>query len=144
MSLGVALVAGRNRVPRPAAGTTALVTAALFQAILVPQPVDRCGKPRAPISQRRFTVNSKLAADKAERRRIDRWLGGGQLGPPHLAAAGRSIRDAVLELPETQMAGTVAGYWSIGAEPDTHGLLFALLSAGTLRAAAGAAAGWGS
>src|ERR1700691_811396 len=28
ISLGVALVAGRNRVPRPAAGTTALVTAA--------------------------------------------------------------------------------------------------------------------
>ena len=35
ISLGVALVAGRNRVPRPAAGTTALVTAAL-SGILVP------------------------------------------------------------------------------------------------------------
>jgi hypothetical protein len=33
--LGVALVAGRNRVPRPAAGTTALVTEAL-SGILVP------------------------------------------------------------------------------------------------------------
>ena len=35
ISLGVALVAGRKRVPRPAAGTTALVTAAL-SGILVP------------------------------------------------------------------------------------------------------------
>jgi 5-formyltetrahydrofolate cyclo-ligase len=75
-------------------------------------------------------VNSKLAADKAELRR--RLLAGRrQLGPAELAAAGRSIRDAVLDLPETQMAGTVAGYWSIGAEPDTHGLLFALWKRGT-------------
>jgi 5-formyltetrahydrofolate cyclo-ligase len=75
-------------------------------------------------------VNSKLAADKAELRR--RLLAERrQLGPAELAAAGRSIRDAVLDLPETQMAGTVAGYWSIGAEPDTHGLLFALWKRGT-------------
>src|ERR1700677_3820849 len=32
ISLGVAFVAGRNRVPRPAAGTTALVTAAVVAA----------------------------------------------------------------------------------------------------------------
>ena len=77
-----------------------------------------------------FTLNPKLAADKAELRR--RLLAGRrQFGPAELAAAGRSIRDAVLDLPETQMAGTVAGYWSIGAEPDTHGLLFALWKRGT-------------
>jgi 5-formyltetrahydrofolate cyclo-ligase len=75
-------------------------------------------------------VNPKLAADKAELRR--RLLGfRRQLEPAELAAAGRSIRDAVLDLPEAQMAGTVAGYWSIGAEPDTHGLLFALWKRGT-------------
>jgi 5-formyltetrahydrofolate cyclo-ligase len=75
-------------------------------------------------------VNPKLAADKAElRRRLLAFRR--QLEPAELAAAGRSIRDAVLDLPETQMAGTVAGYWSIGAEPDTHGLLFALWKRGT-------------
>jgi 5-formyltetrahydrofolate cyclo-ligase len=75
-------------------------------------------------------VNSRLADDKAELRR--RLLAGRRaLGQAELAAAGRSIRDAVLDLPETQMAGTVAAYWSIGAEPDTHGLLFALWKRGT-------------
>ena len=33
ISLGVALVAGRNRVPRPAAGITALVTALLLTSL---------------------------------------------------------------------------------------------------------------
>ena len=47
------------------------------------------------------------------------------------AAAGRWVRDAVLGLPETQMAGTVAGYVSVGAEPETRGLLFALWKRGT-------------
>jgi 5-formyltetrahydrofolate cyclo-ligase len=75
-------------------------------------------------------VNSRLADDKAElRRRLLAWRRA--LGQAELAAAGRSIRDAVLDLPETQMAGAVAAYWSIGAEPDTHGLLFALWKRGT-------------
>ncbi len=75
-------------------------------------------------------MNFQLADDKAELRR--RLLAARRaVGPAELAAAGRSIRDAVLELPETQMAGTVAAYWSIGAEPDTHGLLFALWKRGT-------------
>jgi 5-formyltetrahydrofolate cyclo-ligase len=47
------------------------------------------------------------------------------------AAAGRDLRDAVLELPELQMAGTIAAYVSIGTEPDTRGLLFALWKRGS-------------
>jgi 5-formyltetrahydrofolate cyclo-ligase len=47
------------------------------------------------------------------------------------AAAGREIRDALLELPELQMAGTVAAYASVGTEPDTHGLVFALWKRGS-------------
>ena len=47
------------------------------------------------------------------------------------AVAGRQVRDAVLALPEMQMAGTVAGYVSVGAEPETRGLLFALWKRGT-------------
>jgi 5-formyltetrahydrofolate cyclo-ligase len=79
-------------------------------------------------------VNSQwagdLADDKATLRR--RLLAARRaLDPAELAAAGRGIRDAVLDLPETQMAGTVAAYYSIGAEPDTHGLLFALWKRGS-------------
>src|SRR4051794_36735753 len=39
ISLGVALVAGRKRVPSPAAGMTALVTGALMSATLMLSPV---------------------------------------------------------------------------------------------------------
>jgi len=46
-------------------------------------------------------------------------------------AAGRAIRDALLERPEVQMAGTIAAYYSVGAEPDTRGLLFALWKRGS-------------
>src|SRR5262245_40983126 len=45
--------------------------------------------------------------------------------------AGRLLRDAVLSLPETQMAGTVAAYISVGTEPDTRGLVYALWKRGT-------------
>jgi 5-formyltetrahydrofolate cyclo-ligase len=46
-------------------------------------------------------------------------------------AAGRLLRDAVLDLPEAQMAGAVAAYLSVGTEPDTRGLVFALWKRGT-------------
>ncbi|MGO8960884.1 MAG: 5-formyltetrahydrofolate cyclo-ligase [Streptosporangiaceae bacterium] len=51
--------------------------------------------------------------------------------PGQRAVAGRALRDAVLELPEIQMAGTVAAYISAGTEPDTRGLVFALWKRGT-------------
>ncbi|MEU8797282.1 5-formyltetrahydrofolate cyclo-ligase [Spirillospora sp. NPDC048819] len=51
--------------------------------------------------------------------------------PEARTAAGRSIRDALLPVPEVEMAGTVAAYVSIGTEPDTRGLLFALWKRGT-------------
>jgi 5-formyltetrahydrofolate cyclo-ligase len=47
------------------------------------------------------------------------------------AAAGSALRDAVLGLPEAQMAGTAAVYYSIGSEPGTHGLVYALWKRGT-------------
>jgi 5-formyltetrahydrofolate cyclo-ligase len=47
------------------------------------------------------------------------------------ADAGRVLRDAVLAAPETQMAGVVAAYISVGTEPDTRGLVFALWKRGT-------------
>ncbi|MFC5181819.1 5-formyltetrahydrofolate cyclo-ligase [Actinomadura harenae] len=47
------------------------------------------------------------------------------------SAAGRSIRDTLLGVPQLEMAGTVAAYVSLGTEPETHGLLFALWKRGT-------------
>jgi 5-formyltetrahydrofolate cyclo-ligase len=42
------------------------------------------------------------------------------------AEAARAIRDALLSRPELQMAGTIAVYYSVGAEPDTRGLVYAV------------------
>ena len=47
------------------------------------------------------------------------------------ATAGRLIRDHVLGMPEVAAAGTVAAYYSVGSEPDTHGLVFALWKRGS-------------
>jgi 5-formyltetrahydrofolate cyclo-ligase len=47
------------------------------------------------------------------------------------SAAGTLIRDAVLAEPQVQMAGTIAAYYSIGTEPGTHGLVFALWKRGS-------------
>jgi 5-formyltetrahydrofolate cyclo-ligase len=44
---------------------------------------------------------------------------------------GRSLRDALLELPEMGMAGTVAAYYSVDAEPETRKLVYALWKRGT-------------
>ena len=71
-----------------------------------------------------------LAAEKAALRRrlmADR----ARLGPDQRAAAGRALRDAILELPQVQMAGTVAAYYSLASEPGTHGLVYALWKRGS-------------
>ena len=54
-----------------------------------------------------------------------------RLTPEQRAAAGRALRDAILELPQAQMAGTIAAYYSIASEPDTHGLVYALWKRGS-------------
>jgi 5-formyltetrahydrofolate cyclo-ligase len=61
----------------------------------------------------------RLLGARAERPEADR------------AAAGRLIRDHVLSRPEAEMAGTVAAYFSVGAEPGTRGLVYALWKRGT-------------
>jgi 5-formyltetrahydrofolate cyclo-ligase len=53
------------------------------------------------------------------------------LSPDDRREAARRIRDALLMMPELQMAGTVAAYYSVGAEPDTRGLVYALWKRGT-------------
>ncbi|TVZ04029.1 5-formyltetrahydrofolate cyclo-ligase [Trebonia kvetii] len=45
--------------------------------------------------------------------------------------ASRLIRDHVLEMPEVAAAGTIAAYYSVGTEPGTHSLVFALWKRGS-------------
>jgi 5-formyltetrahydrofolate cyclo-ligase len=71
-----------------------------------------------------------LAAGKAALRR--RLLAArARLTEPQRAEAGSALRDAVLALPQAQMAGTVAVYYSVGAEPGTHSLVYALWKRGS-------------
>lgn len=47
------------------------------------------------------------------------------------AEAARLIRDHVLEMPEVGAAGSIAAYYSVGTEPGTHSLVFALWKRGS-------------
>jgi 5-formyltetrahydrofolate cyclo-ligase len=69
------------------------------------------------------------AAKTALRRRILAARAG--LSEELRTAASRDLRDAVLGLPQAQMAGTVAAYYSLGSEPGTHGLVYALWKRGS-------------
>jgi len=71
-----------------------------------------------------------LREAKAALRRTIRAARAGLTGEQR-TEAGRLLRDAVLSLPEAQMAGTVAAYYSIGTEPSTRGLVYALWKRGT-------------
>jgi 5-formyltetrahydrofolate cyclo-ligase len=90
-----------------------------------PDPDQALGLDRSPQAD----PDTAIATDKqklrsfvvAERRRIS---------AADRATAGRRLRDAVLDEPQTQMAGTVAAYVSVGTEPDTRGLIFALWKRG--------------
>ena len=54
-----------------------------------------------------------------------------RLSAEQRTGAGRAIRDVLLSRPEVQMAGTIAAYYSVGAEPDTRGLVYALWKRGS-------------
>ena len=75
---------------------------------------DRADAELSALRTAKAALRKRLAAARAAQ-------SGGQR-----SEAGRLLRDAVLSLPETQMAGTVAAYLSIGTEPDTRGLVYAL------------------
>jgi 5-formyltetrahydrofolate cyclo-ligase len=95
----------------------------------MPRP-DRSNMADPDEVDRRAAVDVDLAAAKASlrARHLARRR---EMRPEDRTAAGRQLRDDVLELPEMQMAGTVAAYVSVGTEPDTRGLLFALWKRGT-------------
>ena len=74
---------------------------------------------QAGLRSRKVALRRRLAEQRQKTNDIER------------SASGRSLRDAVLSLPEIQMAGTVAAYVSVGTEPPTSGLIYALWKRGT-------------
>jgi 5-formyltetrahydrofolate cyclo-ligase len=68
--------------------------------------------------------------DKTELR-AQRLAARSRMSADERTAAGRALRDLVLQMPQVEMAGTIAAYYSIGSEPDTHGLVYALWKRGT-------------
>jgi 5-formyltetrahydrofolate cyclo-ligase len=103
------------------------------------QPPGPAGQPREPASQpagfpgqppELGGLPPDLPGQKAAlRRRILAARAG--LTEDQRAEAGRLLRDAVLSLPEAQMAGTVAAYYSVAAEPPTRSLVYALWKRGS-------------
>jgi len=77
------------------------------------------GQEEAGLRGRKAAMRRRLSAARASRPDVQR------------ATDGRLLRDALLDLPETQMAGTVAAYISVGTEPETRGLVYALWKRGT-------------
>jgi 5-formyltetrahydrofolate cyclo-ligase len=72
-----------------------------------------------PVHQEKAVLRARLLAARST------------LSAEQRTGAGASIRDALLSRPEIQMAGTIAVYYSVGAEPDTRGLVYALWKRGT-------------
>jgi 5-formyltetrahydrofolate cyclo-ligase len=71
------------------------------------------------VDENKASLRSRLTAARAS------------LTQQHRDAAGRALRDTVLELPEVTTAGTVAAYYSVGDEPWSRGLVYALWKRGT-------------
>jgi 5-formyltetrahydrofolate cyclo-ligase len=98
--------------------------------MLPAEPRGAAGSARADAGSRYRGGVASVTQDKAAlRSRLLAARAG--LSADQRTAAGRLIRDAVLSLAEVQMAGTVAAYYSVGAEPDTRGLVYALWKRGT-------------
>ena len=80
---------------------------------------DAGNMPEPDLKERKSKLRKEILAARVRQSVADR------------RAAGRALRDAVLGLPETGMAGTVAAYISVKTEPETGGLVFALWKRGS-------------
>src|SRR6266567_5100058 len=80
---------------------------------------DARSMPERRLAERKSVLRKDLLAARARLSVSDR------------RAAGQVLRDTVLGLPETQMAGTIAAYLSVGTEPETSSLVFALWKRGS-------------
>jgi 5-formyltetrahydrofolate cyclo-ligase len=138
-------VAGTNRVPRPAAGMTALVMdlySAMLRTLTSGRGVcvrgsgsddhaARSGRDPAASARAQVAAGGVELSAAKESMRAGILSARRAMDAAERAASGRAIRDALLGSPEVQMAGTVAAYLSVGTEPDTRGLVFALWKRGT-------------
>jgi 5-formyltetrahydrofolate cyclo-ligase len=86
-------------------------------------------QPGQPGSQAEADAGELSQAKAALRARV--LAGRRAITAAQRAAAGRLLRDALLGMPELQMAGTIAAYVSVASEPETRGLLFALWKRGS-------------
>jgi 5-formyltetrahydrofolate cyclo-ligase len=102
--------AGSDHVSAAVAGVaaSAAVAAAAAQAGMAQR-----------LAQRKAALRKELKARRAA------------LSATERSAAGRALLTAILDLPETGMAGTVAAYLGIGTEPQTEALVFALWKRGS-------------
>ena len=82
-------------------------------------PRSRYGGEVSGIQQQKSALRARLLAARSAQSAEER------------AEAGRRIRDALLALAEVQMAGTIAAYYSVGSEPDTRRLVYALWKRGS-------------
>src|SRR6185437_15939894 len=74
-----------------------------------------------------------MPSSQAGKAALRRQLNSARAAMPDSARheAGRLIRDHILDMPEVAAAGTVAAYYSVGTEPDTRSLIFALWKRGS-------------
>jgi 5-formyltetrahydrofolate cyclo-ligase len=80
---------------------------------------DARSMPDRRLAERKSLLRKELLAARA------------RLSVAERRGAGRALRDMVLDLPETGMAGTIAAYVAVGAEPETNTLVFALWKRGS-------------
>jgi 5-formyltetrahydrofolate cyclo-ligase len=83
-----------------------------------PAAAGEAGKP-ANTGDGKAAIRQRMLAARAQLPAADR------------EAAGRLIRDHVLSVPQVAAAGTVAAYYSTGAEPATRSLVYALWKRGS-------------
>jgi 5-formyltetrahydrofolate cyclo-ligase len=70
-------------------------------------------------------------AEHKSRLRKDLLAARSRLTQEERKSAGNALRTVLLDLPEVGMAGTIAAYLSVGTEPQTAGLVFALWKRGS-------------
>jgi 5-formyltetrahydrofolate cyclo-ligase len=75
--------------------------------------------PGQRLAERKATLRKELLAARASQSVSER------------RTAGRALRDTILGLPKTGMAGAIAAYISVGTEPETTALVFALWKRGS-------------
>ncbi len=75
--------------------------------------------PQLSLTERKSLVRRQVLASRAKLPEAERKV------------AGSKLLQLLLELPEVGMAGTVAGYLSVGTEPPTQALIFALWKRGS-------------